>query len=213
MKTEGGYMPTIEGIPLEVPGKLIALYGINRLGKSTQRQMLAERIKQELDVPVETIKYPAYKVPPSGPRLNAYLREGNPEGLTPREFQILNVLNRTQTQPSLELYLATGHVIVEDYWGTGVAWGVAYGVGEAFLIDLNSHLIKEDIAILFDGVPFPTGAEEGHLHEEDTRQLMHARTKHLRLQQRFGWHVIKTNHPKEAVHSCLWNLVAPILRS
>ncbi len=205
-------MPHINGQSLGLPGKLIALYGINRLGKTTQTEMLAERIREQGQA-VMTFKYPRYDLEPTGPRINAYLREGNPENLTPKEFQILNVENRTDFQDTLLAYLETGHVIVEDYWGTGVAWGMTAGVDADFLIDRNGHLIKEDLAILFDGTAFTTGAEENHTHEGSRALLLSARETHLKLQVRFGWKVVKTNDTtREGVHSCVWSLVGPLLR-
>ncbi len=69
-------------------GKFITILGINNIGKSTQRELLSDRIREVGDrrVPV-SIKYPFYNVEPIGPMLNDYLRNGNPFNLTPREFQ------------------------------------------------------------------------------------------------------------------------------
>jgi len=50
----------------------------------------------------EYLKYAIYDLAPSGPLLNEYLRKGNPHDLSPREFQLLQVLNRTQYQPLLQ---------------------------------------------------------------------------------------------------------------
>lgn len=127
------------------PGKLIVLYGINNLGKSTQAKLLVEKLKTE-GLKAEYLKYPIYNLSPSGEILNDYLREGNFYDLHSREAQIIYALNRTQYQDILIKKLEAGiHVVAEDYKGTGIAWGLGAGVSEVFLKSINSHLIDEDL--------------------------------------------------------------------
>ena len=96
----------------------IAVLGINNIGKSTQVRRLTERIVAE-SLTARGIKYPIYDLAPTGPMLNGYLREGNPHNLTPREFQILQALNRQAFEPNLRQMLVANNVMVaEDYIGT-----------------------------------------------------------------------------------------------
>ena len=112
---------------MSYPGKLIVLYGINNLGKSTQAKKLVERMNAE-GYRAQYLKYPIYDLTPSGTMLNAYLREGNPHQLSPREAQLIYVLNRTQTEPVIKKKLKEGiHIVAEDYIGTGLAWGIGGG--------------------------------------------------------------------------------------
>jgi hypothetical protein len=62
---------------------------------------LIDRLKK-LGIHAEYLKYAIYDLAPSGPLLNDYLRKGNPHQFSPREFQLLQVLNRTQYQPLLQ---------------------------------------------------------------------------------------------------------------
>src|ERR1051325_8874899 len=105
-------------------GKFITIYGVNNLGKTTQARLLAGEIaewvtqKTGITDGVKSVyrKYPIYELPPSGPMINRYLRSDrrdplnprsdnadrrNPFGLSPREAQIMYVLNRTQFDPHL----------------------------------------------------------------------------------------------------------------
>ena len=135
-------------------GKFIVFYGINNLGKSTQAKKLVDRLNEAGETSLY-IKYPIYDLAPSGPQLNAYLREGNPHDLSPREAQLLYILNRTQYQADVDKHLAEGtHIIAEDYTGTGIAWGTGSGVDQSYLKETNSHLRKEDIAFHFVGNRF-----------------------------------------------------------
>jgi thymidylate kinase len=197
---------------LPIPGRLIAIYGINNLGKTTQAMALQKRISKEANRPCRYLKYPIYTLEPTGPMINSYLRQGNPFDLSPREAQLLYILNRTHYDPTLRRHLQIGgYVVAEDYVGTGIAWGGGAGVDQEFLIQLNQHLYHEDVAILLDGNRFVTGRESGHRHESDGGLMQTVRTVHLALAARFGWRVVNANQSIQQVHEEIWQIVAPLL--
>jgi len=194
-------------------GKFIVLYGINNLGKTTQAKKLVERLKQEGRA-AEYLKYGIYDLEPSGPILNDYLRKQNPLNLSAREFQIFQSLNRTQYEPELVKKLESGIMIVaEDYAGTGIAWGMGAGVDKAFLKKINSHLLREDLVILFDGQRFLDGVEDGHAHEKNDELTERVRQIHLDLGQEYGWQKIDANQDMQIIHEQIWQLVLPILKN
>ena len=192
-------------------GTFITLLGVNNIGKSTQVRMLAERIEKE-GGRVQSIKYPCYHCMQTGPMLDAYLRKGNPDKLSAREFQLLNVINRTYREQNILPLLAEGkHVIAEDYTGTGIAWGIGTGVEKDFLLKINHHLAVEDLAILIDGEPFFEGEEERHAHENNRKLIEHVRNIHHDLASEFGWKVVSANRPREEVHEEIWRYVLPVI--
>jgi thymidylate kinase len=192
-------------------GKLIALYGINNLGKSTQAKRLVERLQSE-GKQAYYLKYPLYNLAPSGPLINGYLRNGNPNDLSPREYQIVHVVNRTQYDAALRARLASGEwIVVEDYVGTGIAWGVGAGVDEAFLQELNSHLLREDLSLFMDGERFMDGKEEGHKHESDDALMEKVRTTHHELAQKHGWFMIQANRSRDEVEEEIWKHVKRLI--
>jgi dUTP pyrophosphatase len=192
-------------------GKLIVLYGINNLGKTTQAKMLVEKLKQT-DIAAEYLKYPLYGLAPSGTLINNYLRQGNFYKLTPREAQIIYTLNRTQYEETLKQKLAQGiFIIAEDYTGTGLAWGIGADVDENFLKFINSHLLKEDLAILFDGSRFTSGIETNHRHEQNEELTNKVRVTHLHLAQERDWQIINANQTIEQVQAAVWKKVKKIL--
>ncbi|MDP3953933.1 MAG: hypothetical protein Q8Q06_00770 [bacterium] len=186
-------------------GKFITIYGINGIGKTTQTTTLHSRIGGLL------IKYPIYDLAPSGPILNAYLRKGNPYKLTPREAQMFYAMNRTQYEPRLIQSINENHakyIIAEDYTGTGIAWGIGTGVDKKFLLEINSHLLKEDISIVMIGERFETGVEKDHKHEKNLELTRRVNDIHLELAKEFGWHIINANQSKEKVHKDIWEIVS-----
>jgi thymidylate kinase len=190
-------------------GKLIALYGVNNLGKTSQVKLLAERLRVERGVDVCELKFALYDLKPTGPILNGYLREGNPHKLTATEFQLVQTMNRQQYDSALRGILAKGvWVVAEDYRGTGIAWGMGAGADKELLVKLNSTLCPEDLCILIDGDRFATGREEKHKHESNNDLWDRVRGIHLDLAREWGWTVVKNaGRSKEEIHEEVWQHV------
>ncbi len=195
----------------EKSGKLIVLYGINNLGKSTQAKLLVERLKAN-GHRAEYLKYPIYDLNPSGVILNDYLRNGNPYQLSSKEAQIIYAMNRTQYQTELINKLEAGiNIIAEDYKGTGIAWGLGAGVDEDFLKKINSHLVPEDLVFLFDGDRFRQAIENNHKHENNEDLMTKVRWAHLKLREEYGWLKINANDTIENIHEELWARISELL--
>lgn len=188
-------------------GKLIVLYGINNLGKSTQARLLVEKLK-EAGQPAEYIKYALYNLEPSGTLINDYLRKGNPYNLSAREFQMLQVINRYQFQPNLIEKINSGiNIVAEDYRGTGIAWGIGAGVDENYLKFLNKDLYPEDLAFLFKGERFKEATEENHTHEQDNEMLKKVEAIHSQLGHEYGWVDINANESISSIEEEIWSTV------
>lgn len=194
-------------------GKLIVIYGINNIGKSTQAKKLVKWLQNQ-GQNAQYLKYPLYDLAPSGSILNTYLRKGNPHNLTAREAQIIYALNRTQYDHKLRQILANNtHVVAEDYIGTSLAWGIGTGVEENFLKKINSHLVAEDMIILFNGSRFSQAIENGHKHETNEKLTQKVRHIHLDLAKKYGWQIINANQPIQDIHTQICQLVRKVINS
>jgi thymidylate kinase len=178
-------------------GKFIVFYGANNLGKTLQVSLLEEYLKQK-NIPVKRIKYPVYDLEPTGPIINAVLREG--KQMAEDALQTLYVQNRKDYESVVKKELEEGTwVIAEDYKGTGIAWGMVRGVSLEFLEEINKDLFPEDIAIVFCGKRFATGIESTHRNEKDEVIWQKAYDNHMFLADRYGWEKITANQPIEKV--------------
>jgi len=185
-------------------GLFIVLYGINNLGKSTQAKLLVEKLNKE-GCDAKYLKYPIYDLEPSGPKINAYLREGNPDKLTPKQVQELYTKNRRDFETTLLSKLEQGvNVVAEDYTGTGLAWGIGAGVDETYMREINKGLLMEDVAFLFEGERFREATENNHRHETNEGLMQKVKTVHTRLGQEFGWIRVDANKSIEEIHEFLW---------
>ncbi|MBU1557354.1 hypothetical protein KKC45_00085 [Patescibacteria group bacterium] len=178
-------------------GKFVVLYGINNLGKTCQAKRLV-RVLKDTGYKAEYLKYPIYDLEPTGPMINDYLRNGNPDNLGLREVQMLYAQNRQHFQLALIKKLKAGvWVIAEDYIGTSLGWGGKENLD--FLERLNSALVREDISILFDGERFVSGIETGHKHENNDRRTSEVRDLFLNLAKKKCWRVVQANQTEDEV--------------
>ncbi len=188
-------------------GKFIVIYGVNNLGKTTQAKRLVKELRRRGKL-AEYIKFPKYDIIPSGPMADRFLRGGNPDHFSAREIQIITALNRTQCIPLIEQRLQAGvWIISEDYTGTGVGWGVAHGVPKEFLEEVNSHLLKEDMAFLLDGQRFMDSIEEAHKFEKDLALVEHARAIFKDLAREYSWKTVNANRSEEEVFTEIWDYI------
>jgi len=185
----------------------MVLYGLNSLGKSTQANILVEKIKS-LGRPVQYVKYPIYDLEPTGPRLNEILRSGKIQTMDEYKLQGIYAQNRMNFEPKLKKMLDSGITMVaEDYIGTGLAWGLTKGADLAKLEKQNKGLLAEDIALLLYGKPFSSGKEKNHLHESNDELMRRCGKNYQLLAKQYGWHTVNGNQTIEAVADDIWQVV------
>lgn len=192
-------------------GKFIVLYGINNLGKTTQAKLLVEKLFFE-GYQASHLKYPVYDLEPTGKMLDEFLREGNPHRLKGKAVQILYAYNRMQYEGELKSRLESGiNIVAEDYWGTGVAWGMGYGIDKDFLLRINKPFMWEDVAFWFDGKRFAGSIEKNHTHESDDELTEKVRLAHKELAGEFGWLKVDANDSIETIHRFIFEKVKTVL--
>lgn len=193
-------------------GKFIVIYGINNIGKTTQAKLLVRRLRQE-GFKAKYLKYAVYDLKPTGPILNDYLRGKNIFKLSPREFQLIQVINRYQYQPILEKQLKSGiHIVAEDYIGTGIAWGVGAGIRKDFLEILNQGLRREDLAFYLEGQRFLEARETGHRHEVSEKLTRKVQKVFKALAKENHWVIINGNQSIEEIHQIIWQNCQKVLK-
>ncbi len=164
---------------------------------------LLEDVWQEMHRPYKRIKYPRYDTP-TGKLIDRILRPVDGQEklvMSDTDFQALQAEDKRVNEPELRKCLEIGDVLGEDYWGTGIAWGLTFGVDRKDLDIYNSGLLVPDIAILLDGERFGGGIERGHRHEGAGQEVWETNRRiHRELAAEFGWEVVNANESKEKVH-------------
>lgn len=189
----------------------IVLYGINNIGKTTQAKLLLKKLTNK-GIKAEYIKFPVYDIKPSGDILNNYLRLNNTYNLNPRENQIINTINKTQFESILIEKINSGiTIIAEDYIGTSIAWGVSLDISQTFLEKINSHLKKEDIAILLNGDRFKKAIECKHKHEHDDILINKVKNNFEQLAKKNNWIIINANQSIEDIYKKIYKILVKFL--
>lgn len=196
-------------------GKLITLYGINNIGKTTHAQLLTKRLCEDGYDSVY-VKFPVYDMSPTGHYLNSFLRNSadKKQSISEEELQMWFTLNRFQFQPTLEKWLIEGKIVVaEDYIGTGIAWGMTKGASEEWLTMLNRDLRREDFALLLEGERAMKAREESHIHESDDELVERARVNFSHLADKYEWRRVRIAETKEESAERIYREVKNFLSS
>jgi len=191
-------------------GKLIVLYGINNIGKTTQAKNLISYLKKN-NHKTHYFKIPVYHLKPTGILINKILRSKE-QKISEEEFQKIYARNRKDYQSTVKEKLKKGCIVIaEDYVGTGLAWGVVKGASMNYLKKINKGILKEDLAILLDGSRFKKAIEKLHLHETNEILTNKVRKQHLKLAKEYDWKIVNANQSKEKVFNDIKKEINKIL--
>ncbi|MDP3957042.1 MAG: hypothetical protein Q8Q10_00880 [bacterium] len=191
-------------------GKMITLYGINGIGKTTQTELLVEFLRSQ-GKQASCLKIPVYNLEPEGSFIYKYLhdvkfREENE--VTTEVLQEKYAKNRERYEPELRKRLtAEEWIVAEDYTGTGIAWGLTWGADLKYLEEINRGLYQPDLCILMHGERFQTATETGHRNEIADEKMRICKNFHLLLGERYGWKQVEANQSIEAVSQDIISIV------
>lgn len=200
---------------MKTRGRMITLYGINGIGKTTQVELLVQFLRTQ-GKEASRLKYPVYDLEPEGPFIYKYLRDPEFRGkneLSTEELQMKYAENRRRSEAELCKRLESGEwIIAEDYTGTGIAWGLTWGANLEYLEDINKDLLRPDLSILMHGERFDTAIEMGHRNETNDDRIKICRNFHLLLGERYGWKRVNANQDIESVQADIRKVVNEVLK-
>ena len=179
---------------------LIAFEGLDQSGKETQ----AARLRAELEAagrPVETLTFPD-DTTPIGQEIRTALAGGH--AWTPDVMQLLYVANRHERKPRIAAWLEAGAVVICDrYLASSVAYGEAFGLDAAWLVDIQRYLPQPDLTLLLDIAPETAVArkQQGRdRYERDTALLGRVRQSYRRQAATTpNWTLVDGEQPKDVV--------------
>lgn len=195
-------------------GKMITLYGINGIGKTTQVELLVQFLISQ-GKRASRLKYPVYDLEPEGPFIYAYLRDADfrrENELSTEALQQKYADNRRRYEETLKKRLAEGEwIVAEDYTGTGIAWGLTWGADLEYLEAINQDLYQPDLNILMHGERFATAIEVGHRNETAEERIKICKNFHLLLAERYHWKLVAANQSINQVAEDIIHIVKKML--
>lgn len=190
---------------------LIAFEGLDQSGKQTQARHLRTRLEQE-GMKVKLISFPDYETSIGQEIAHALAGERH---YGPDVMQLLYIANRFEYKPRLDLWLASGDIVVCDrYRSSSVAYGEAQGLDPAWLDETQRHLPPATLTVYLDIAPETgvTRKQSGRdRYERDLALLGRVRQSYLRQARESGWVVIDAQRSRDEVATAVAEGVLPRL--
>src|SRR5262249_46787612 len=192
-------------------GLLIAFEGLDQSGKQTQAELLRDRLKQE-GRKARLVSFPDYGTS-IGEEIARALQGEREYG--PDVMQLLYVANRYERKPDLRRWLDGGLVLVCDrYLASSVAYGEAFGLDPAWLVEMQEFLPPPALTILLDIAPQTAASRKAvdrDRYERDLELLARVRDSYHRQAAAGGWVVLDGERPKDAIAADVLNAALAVL--
>ena len=191
---------------------IITLEGTDQAGKKTQVAMLVRALRKA-KLSTATFSFPAYTTP-VGRLLKASL-VGRRQ-IPPQTIHCLMSANRWEMLPKITAAIDSKSVIVMNrYYHSNVAYGVANGLGRKWLESLDAGLPKSDLVILLDShstESFRRKSRNRDAFERDADFQARALKEYRRMARRGRWGIVDATQDRRAVHEDILKIVARRLR-
>ena len=182
-------------------GWLVAIEGIDQAGKKTQSQLLAKHLRRS-GYSVSVWEFPDYSTR-LGKQLKSYLV--GRDRLDLHAVHLLYSANRWEVAEKLQREISKGtSVVVNRYWPSNLAYGIAHGLSSKWLASLDDGLPKPDLVIILDIPPHKSleRKRKGRdVHEGNLVYLRNVRNKYLQLARKYHWIIVNGARDTKTVQS------------
>ena len=178
-------------------------------GKSYQANRL-QQYAQRAGLTAATGHFPVYNSP-TGVIISAFLKGLLP--LSPEDAQIWYANNRRENLPQLQQLLRENDIVILDrYYPSGWAYGMAQGLHISWLESLDTEVPRPDAIFILDLPAEATRArrKSRDIFEADMSFLNTVRANYLTLAQRYGWAVVNARATKEEVTAQLLSVMRTV---
>lgn len=185
-------------------GKLIAIEGVDGVGKSTIMKMLKDNLTRE-DFSVHTLKFPS-KDTRIGKLINAYLFKQT--YFTPETLQLLYEADKYEFQFKLNNSLKTvDYVLIDRYLLSSIVYGKLRGLDISWMLQLQQGLIKPDITIVLDKPPVLENRKLLDIEEQNIIRIQKARGLFKSYYGLYNGVLINADKPIENVFNDVLDIV------
>ncbi len=179
---------------------IIVIEGADQAGKKTQVSMLQRKLRKN-KIKTKTFSFPDYSTP-TGRQIRAHLsgrRRPSPQLihclLAANRWERLDDIIRAQEQNSV--------IIMNRYYQSNIVYGMANGLQESWLENLDRGLPRADLVILLDITrteSFDRKKSGRDRFERDGEFLKKVISNYKRMAKKRHWKVIDASGEPEKVH-------------
>ena len=194
-------------------GYIVAIEGIDAVGKNTHSLLLSKWLKRK-GVETSRMSFPDYDTP-IGKEIRFFLsgRRGYPIELQ----HLLFAANRWEKLEDIKSRLRAGEtVIVNRYTESNLAYGRANGLDTEWLEGLEKGLPKADLVIVLDASPRSLSSRRPHdskdVYEKSSALQGRAQKAYRELARKRRWSLIDADGPVADVQASVVNTVRDALR-
>jgi len=193
-------------------GALIVFEGCDRSGKTTQCNMLKDRLSSE-GTKVEFFKFPNRSTT-IGEMIDNYLKQKNE--LDDHTIHLLFSANRWESFQKMKQILLSGTTLVVDrYAYSGIAFTAAKGLELEWCRQPDIGLIKPD-KVIYMNVSSENAAGRAQFGDERyEKQDFQNKVKDVfsKLEDPDYWQIVNGDFSKEEVHQQIYDIVMPVIES
>ncbi len=188
-------------------GVIIAFEGLDQSGKQTQAEMLRDRLRQD-GHKSRLVSFPDYATSIGEEIARALAGE--------REYgadvmQLLYVANRYERKDDLQRWIDGGLILVSDrYTASSIAYGEAFGLDAAWLVDMQKFLPTAALTIFLDINPetaVQRKAAGRDRYERDLAMQKRVRESYKRMAAEQQWVVLDGERSKDAIAADVFTAV------
>ena len=181
-------------------GRIIVIEGLDKSGKTTQSSMLFNYLEKKEPGTVALMSFPDYSTR-IGREIRDFL-EGHVSYNNETKHMLL-AANRWEKKQEIENLLISGKTIVMNrYYQSNLAYGLANGLHMDWLRNLENGLPKEEVTLILDIMP-EISMQRVILNnfkpdefERNKQFLDRARIEYLRLARIYDWKVVPSDLPQ-----------------
>ncbi len=184
---------------------IIVIEGIDKSGKTTQANILKERLSK--DYKVDIFSFPDYSTR-IGREIKLFLEDK--AKYNTRTRHLLFSANRWENKGRLEELITNNDILILNrYYQSNIVYGLDDNLPLEWLIMLDEGLPKEDITIILD-IDEYTVRERANtldLFESDTKKISNVIRLYRELAKRYGWFIVNGNRDKEEINKDIIDII------
>jgi dTMP kinase len=192
-------------------GKIIAIEGIDKAGKTTQANLLLKKLKGHKCVKFD---FPDYSTP-VGKEIKQFL-DGN-RGYSDEVKMMLLSANRWEKKAEIEKIIGEGtSIIMNRYYQSNLVYGISKGLKLSWLLGLDEGLPKADLVIVIDiksnTLVKRSKNEITDTFEKDLQLIRKVKRNYRILANKFNWCIIDGEKPVNDVNNEVLKQVNKIVK-